>query len=221
MKQTFMIICLLAALAVSCAPQQAQVTPAVAPPPEAAAKPAPPPEPPKTFTYTEAPALALIPAGPVRGEANGAVFTVNTIIFEPTSDGTWVAKFYDAEVDDPTEVLIEGQHIYLDLPEAPKAGKAMKKPMEFGGGYFQILKPDGSGETTSWNSDNAWVLEITEWNQKPWDAEADFFQTAGTASGRIAVCYKGYGDFKNSWAAGNFKDAVIRYMGKPPWVQEE
>jgi len=206
-------------LMVSCATQQEQVAPAIPEAEAVIAAPAPTPGPPETFDYTENPTLALIPLGAVRGQANGEEFTVNTIIFEPKSDGTWEVKFCEADLDDPTEVLIDGQYIYLDLAEAPEAGKVIEKPMEFGAGFFQITLPDGTG-TTSWNADNAWVLEITDWNQEPWDPDDDFFQTAGTASGRVAVCYKGYGDFENSWAAGNFDGAVIRYMGEPPWVQE-
>jgi hypothetical protein len=206
----FLVIGLAAALA-SCAPQQEQV----AAPAAAAVAPAGPPE---TFTYTEAPTLALIPIGPIQGEANGKPFEAKTIIFEPKSDGSWTAKFCEADLEDPTEVLIEGQSIYFELPENPESGKVISKPMEFGGGYFQIFQPGGTGDTTSWNADNAWVLEITEWNQQPWNPDGDFFQTAGTVSGRVAICYKGYGDFRNSWAAGNFDDAVIRYMGEPPWV---
>ncbi len=218
MKKAFIIIGLLLPLAVSCAPRQAEVKPAAPAEPEVMIT--TPPAPPKTFTYTESPSAGLIPVGPVRGQANGKTFEVKTVIFEPASEGKWKVNFYEDKVEDPTAALIEGQHIYLDLPGTPAAGEAMKKPMEFGGGYFQINKPGQEGQTTSWNADNAWVLEITEWNQKPWDPEADFFQTAGTASGRVAVCYKGYGNFKNSWAAGNFKDAVIRYMGEPPWVNK-
>jgi hypothetical protein len=218
MKRLFIIAGLLLPLALSCAPRESEVKPAAPSVPEV--KITPPPAPPKTFAYTESPTEALIPVGPVRGRANGKSFKVKTVIFEPDSDGKWKVKFCEDKVEDPTAALIEGQYIYFELPQDPAAGKVMKKAMAFGDGFFKIKLPGKPGETTSWNADNAWVLEITEWNQKPWNPEADFFQTAGTASGRVAVCYKGYGDFKNSWAAGNFQDAVIRYMGKPPWAKE-
>jgi hypothetical protein len=47
------------------------------------------------------------------------------------------------------------------------------------------------------------------------------FQVAGKASGKVYVAYKGYGDFKSSGVAGEFKDVVVRYMGEPFYMKKK
>jgi hypothetical protein len=109
----------------------------------------------------------------------------------------------------------------MDLTEAPVAGKNWTRKMEYGAGYFQINNDPANPEaTTSWNADNAWVFEVTKWDVKEWDPNGPLFQEAGKASGRIAVCYKGDPTgIQSSWIAGTFTDAVVRYMGKPYWLE--
>jgi hypothetical protein len=176
---------------------------------------------PEAFTWSEAPTLDKIPAKPVVGEANGKPFNVQTILFEPAMRGGWRMVVADKKLDSPTGILVGCQHIDFDLTEEPAAGKKMTRKMEYGGGYFQIEKgeKDKPGETTSWNGDNAWVLELTTWDVRPYDDKGSLFQAVGTASGRIAIVYKGAIGFKNSWAAGTFDKAVVRYMGKPQKVE--
>lgn len=161
----------------------------------------------------------MISDKPVRGEANGKEFVVKTIIFQPSYTGNWKVDFIDEKVEDPVEIMIEGQSFNMDLNKKPGKGVVISHPMEFGDGALQIRKTDNPEETTSWNSDNAWVLKITKWDVKPWNPEGDVFQVGGTASGKIAVCYKGSAGFANSWIAGTFTDAIVRYMGKPKWVK--
>jgi hypothetical protein len=127
----------------------------------------------------------------------------------------------DKPLDSPTGLITSGQSINMDLPEAPVAGKNWTRKMEYGAGYFQINNDPANLEaTTSWNADNAWVLEVTKWDVKPWDEAGPLFQEAGKASGRISVCYKGDPTgIQSSWIAGTFTDAVVRYMGKPYWLE--
>ncbi len=167
------------------------------------------------FTYSEKPSLEKVPAGTITGQANGKPFEAKFVAFQPSYTGNWEMIIADKPFE-PADIIMDCQHIDIDLPHAPAAGKVMSKPMEYGKGIWQIQSPDDPAETTSWNADNAWVLEITEWNVKPWDPNADMFQQAGTASGRIGICYKGSGSFKNSWAGGTFKNASVRFMGEPP-----
>ena len=174
---------------------------------------------PKEFSFTDTPTLAMVPEGPVRGEVNGETFTVKTIILQPGYGGKWDIYLMEEKMEDPTDVMMEGQYFDLQLNKGPGAGVTMDHPMEFGDGFCQTRKIKNPDETTSWNSDNAWVLEITEWDVKDWDPDGDIFQVAGTASGKVAVCYKGSCGFADSWAAGTFTGAVIRYMGKPDWVK--
>ncbi|HOO76741.1 MAG TPA: hypothetical protein PK636_00550 [bacterium] len=171
---------------------------------------------PDEWSFALRPTAKMIPDGPVTGMANGRSFAVKTVIFQPFFDN-WNLGLYAAEAADPLDIVGEGEYISVELPRDIEAGRTYTHPMEYGDGYFQIQSPDSPSETTSWNAENAWVLEITSWDVRPYDPEGDLFQTAGTASGRIYVSYKGSGDFKNSGAAGTFENAVVRYMGDPGW----
>jgi len=59
------------------------------------------------------------------------------------------------------------------------------------------------------------VVEITDWKVAPYAEDGPAFQAAGTASGRVVVVFKGQGNRVDSWVAGHFTDAVVRYMGRP------
>ncbi len=171
------------------------------------------------FICKDAPAVEKIPAGPVKGEANLKPFVAKAIYFEPGFKA-WRMIVHENALSSPTGLVTGGQSINIDLPEDPAAGKKWTRPMKYGDGYFQIVKPDDPQNTTSWNASNAWAIEITKWEQKPYDPKGSVFQEAGKASGRIAVCYQGGGSFKDSWAAGTFENVPIRYMGKPYWMKE-
>ena len=172
--------------------------------------------------WTAEPALELIPDAPIKGQANGAPFEGKTVYFEPLF-GKWNMVISDGTLETPTGFLSNAQSINISLPEPPEAGKVISKEMNYGDGYFQITKKDNPEETTSWNSDNAFIVKFTEWEVQDYDLEGEMFQVAGKASGMVYVSYKGWdsGDFDNSFAAGTFKDAVIRYMGEPELEYEE
>jgi hypothetical protein len=173
------------------------------------------------FTYTETPTADAIPAWDLRGVANGEPFQVKTIIFSPISS-QWKLQLIDSHLDPLKGIAIARQDkqdiqvINIDLPSEPTSGDVFEKEMSFGGGYFQIKKSPDSEETTSWNTDNAWIIEITKWDKKPWIEGAGTFQQVGTASGRLYICFKGSEQgIKNSWASGIFENAAIVYYGKP------
>ena len=177
------------------------------------------------FTYTETPTLGTIPAWTVRGKANGEPFQAKTIIFSPFVS-KWRLQIIDTEVDPLKGIAIarldkpEIQVINIDLPNEPKDGDVMKKEISFGGGYFQIKTSPDSRGTTSWNTDNAWIIQITEWEKKPWIEGEGTFQQVGKASGRLYVSFKGSEQgFRNSWISGTFEDAAIVYYGKPQSVK--
>ena len=195
-----------------------------APVPGAPVPPVPPapvaPAAPGMFAWTETPAVMQIPATPLSGMANGRPFSAASVVFEPGSD-QWRMIIRDQPLTDPTAVLTGGQSINIDLPEFPTTGANFTRPMEYGDGYWQIGNDPANPEsTTSWNADNAWALEITNWQAADYDESGSLFQNAGTASGKIAICYKGGGSIQNSWVAGTFENATVRYMGKPFWLKE-
>lgn len=193
------------------------------PPPEMNAQPTTP-EPVEiaAFEYTETPQLDDVPNTPVAGNANGREIEIQTVVFQPRFD-SWSMTLSTAELDRPTGILpgmAEAVNI-TDLPQELAAGTYTHAIDESGGGFFQIQKPDEEG-TTSWNTRMAYVLQITEWNGRPYDPEGSMFQEAGTASGKVVAVFRGNDrDFANSWVAGTFDDAIVRYMGTPRWLRDE
>lgn len=175
----------------------------------------------RLFKYTETPTFEMIPGGPVTGNASGRAFEAKAIYFQPFFDD-WALYIANKELESPTGFLPDkSEYVCVVLPEKPGKGKKIVKEMSSGGGYYQVFKPGSTGETISWNSDNALVLEITRWEVNEWDPSEDTFQVAGKASGRVAICYRGWGEYTDSWAAGTFKDVVVRFMGKPSWASEK
>ena len=164
--------------------------------------------------YTETPALDKIPEGTIKGMANGRPFEATGVYFEP-SFGKWRLVIGDKPLEEPTDIVVGAQAVNMDIPEPPAAGKTWTRTMKYGDGYFQVKKTDDPENTTSWNADNAWVLELTKWDVQPYDENGSLFQQAGTASGKVYVAYKGSMDIKDSWVAGTFTDVPVRYMGKP------
>lgn len=174
------------------------------------------------IAYTATPTLDVVPKWPPRGVANGAPFEVGTIVFMPLF-GKWNLHLHDREFDPVNggEAIARSNHpdlqsIYLHLPEEPSAGAVFEKPLSAGDGYFQIRTAPRASTTTSWNSDIAWVIEITKWDRAPWRADGPVMQTAGTASGRLYVCFKGsdLSPLKSSFVSGEFEDAPIVYSGE-------
>ncbi len=163
---------------------------------------------------------------PAAGMANGKPFVVKSVTLEPGYDG-WTIVLADKAPDKPTGFLpSDAQYFHIKLPQEPGKAKQQSHAMGYGGGYFQVLYKDkktGKEGRTSWNSDNAWTLDLKSFKAKPYDTKEGMFQVAGTASGRIAVCYKAgaTSDLKTSWVVGTFKNAVVRYMGTPYWMKKK
>lgn len=176
------------------------------------------------FKLVEKPTAADVTAGPVTGSAQGHKFEPKTIYFEPSSEKGWRMTLADKPIAKPTDFTPMGsQAINIDLKEDKlAAGKKLTRAMKYGDGYFQIVQPKDATSTTSWNTDNAWYVEITKWDVKPFDPKASMFQEAGKASGKIYVVFKANNftqkdGFKHSGVAGTFTDAIVRYKGKPAW----
>jgi hypothetical protein len=164
--------------------------------------------------YTENPTFEKIPNAPIKGIANGRPFEAQAVYFEP-SFGKWSMMISDVPLNEPTGLIFDAQTFNINLPELPAPGKNYTRAMKYGDGFFQVQTSDKRGDTTSWNTDNAYVLEITKWDVNPYDEGGKIFQHAGSASGRIYIVYKGGTNIKESWAAGTFTDAPVRFMGKP------
>ncbi|MCB9634811.1 MAG: hypothetical protein H6721_22015 [Sandaracinus sp.] len=183
----------------------------------------PTPAAPATFEYTEEVSTSSIPAFPVKGMASGREIEIRSIFFQPRFD-QWGVSFSTAELATPTSIQPGGDSETVNLTDLPQelgVGVFEHGIDESGGGYFQIKQLEDPTRTTSWNTRLAYVLEITKWEVQPWTAEGRMFQDAGRASGRVVAVFRGReGGFQNSWIAGTFEDAVVRYMGRPRWIPD-
>jgi hypothetical protein len=172
------------------------------------------------IAFTRNPVLKEIPAWPVRGLANGALFRAGALLFTPNRGG-WRLEIHDREFDPMQGTAAASnfpgaQTIYIDLPEQPAPGAVYQRPMSYGGGYFQIRTSPGATDTTSWNTSVAWAIAIDEWEQRPWNEEGGSFQRAGSASGRLYICFQsGQGPIEDSFVAGEFRGVPIMYYGRP------
>lgn len=165
--------------------------------------------------YTETPKLEMIPDAPIKAMANGKEFVVKGIVIEPTFD-KWYIKFSDSALVKPDQMLQSFQCLNLEIPVIPEVNKPIEAKMESGHGYWQMIQTADPKATTSVNAQNAFILVFTKWDVKPFDEKANTsYQIAGTASGKVICCYKGFSDIKNSWLAGKFENVTVRYNGKP------
>lgn len=222
MNRTLSTLALCLALA-GCSEEEAPPEANSAPTEEGAQPAEAEPEAPATFEYTEELSGDLIPDAPIKAMANGRELEIQTVLFQPRFD-EWSMTMSTAELDRPTAILAGMKEAVnlSDLPQEMGVGTYTHAIDESGGGYFQIQKIDDPESTTSWNTQMAYHLEITEWDAGDYDPEGGLFQEAGTASGKIVAVFRGReGSFGNSWVAGTFEDAVVRYMGKPRWLEED
>jgi len=166
------------------------------------------------FRWTETPTLEAIPDAPVAGELHGAPFPVAQVLFE-TGRHEWRMYLLEKPLPDPTAAIEGLRFLRVDLPSDPAAGSVQRHPLAYGGALFHVDVPGEPGDFTLWTADNAWVLELTEWNVAPWDPAGPEVQVAGRAAGRVAVCYRGGGNYRNAWVAGTFAGAIVRYTREP------
>ena len=169
---------------------------------------------PASFVWTTAPKPADVPAAPVAGEVHGAPFPVAQVVFEPTWRG-WSVVLLERPLPDPAATVSGMRFLRVDLPAEPAVGVVQERALAYGGSMFQVEIPEEPGSLTMWTADNAWVLEVTEWEVRPWDPAGPAVQSAGRAAGRLAVCYQGAGSFRNAWVAGTFEGALVRYTREP------
>lgn len=192
------------------------VAPPQAGPPTAAMPPVAAVPSPGSFVWTEAPAFNMVPVTPASGLANNQPFIVAGAVIEPGTDpGSWRLSVFEKPLDSPTSGILDQQYLAVDLPTAPMMGASWIHPMEYGKGYWQINSPESPGQRTSWNAENAWVIEIGKWDVREYDKAAGGAQAVGTASLKLAVCYKGGGSFANSWVAGTLDNVIVRYNMPP------
>jgi hypothetical protein len=202
-----------------------------APPPASGTQPlpgAPPAERPATppvpdlYAWTTTPTLESVPNIPLTGKVNGREFQVAAVFFQPGPKG-WDLILADKPVE-PTRVdITDCQYLVIELPkDGPGKGSKLSHAMDYGGGVWRLIDPQEPTNWTSWNADNAWTLEITDWSVHPPEAKeaggghkaAPLATVVGHAKGRLALCYRAKKGtaFRDSWVAGHFDDALVRQL---------
>ncbi|EYF06151.1 hypothetical protein [Chondromyces apiculatus] len=160
------------------------------------------------LTWTKTPKLDDAPKTVAVSDANGMAVEMATAEVS-RSQGEW-----RIEIGEDKELPFEErQSVTVYLKEAPKKGAKPSVPFGQNRGYFQIKKPDGG--TTSYNCDNAWAIEFTSWEVKPYDKAKKGIQEVGRAQGRIVVMSDTSGEgYKPSWVAGTFDAPVTLWDGQ-------
>ena len=70
------------------------------------------------------------------------------------------------------------------------------------------------GKTQKWNSQNAHMLEILEWEPGRYDPQGPVIQISGQATGRIMIHFRDE-EGVEGWVFGRFEKIPIRYLGNP------
>ena len=170
------------------------------------------------MTYSETALDEVIPALPLRGLANGELFTGKTIAFYQGLEGKWRLEISDHSYDVLRGVAFgrlerkDMQTIYLYFDKEPAAGDVLAQEMAYGGGIFQIKQADGSMDTTSWNTSLAYAIYIDSWKRGARGEHPCSKRDIGSTSGKLFISFQGSEfTFKNSWVSGEFIDAPIVY----------
>ena len=175
------------------------------------------------FKLVDAPTAKDVTKGPVTGSGNGHKFDVKAVVIEADYND-WELTLTDTVPSSPTGYVSGTEYIRIGFSkdEGKLKSKTFSKKMKYGDGFFQIIDRTDPSHTTSWNADNAFYIEFTSWDVKPWDEKTKGAQVAGKASGKIYIGYKGRdGGFKDSGASGEFKDAQVRYSSQPFWTKKK
>lgn len=168
------------------------------------------------FAWTETPAFNMIPTTPASGMVNNQPFAVVGAVIEPGAEpDSWRLVLHEKPLDTSTSPIVEQQFLTIELPSAPMMGSSWIRPMEYGKGYWQVNLAGSPDQQTAWNAENAWVAEITRWDVRDYDRATGGAQAVGTASVKLAVCYKGSSSFANSFVAGVIDNVVVRYITPP------
>ncbi len=170
------------------------------------------------MTYSETALDEVIPALPLRGLANGKLFTGKTIAFYQGLEGKWRLEISDHLLDVLKGVAIgriereDIQTIYLHFDKEPAAGDILAQEMAYGGGIFQIKQSADSMETTSWNTSLAYAIYIDSWQREANGEQPCSKRSLGSTTGKLFISFQGSEfTFEDSWVSGEFVDAPIVY----------
>lgn len=163
---------------------------------------------PGRFRWTDAPRLEDIPAGPIKGRVNGAVFEPKTVRIQRERDGGTLEISSGTEKK-PGDMLSADVAVELSFEaiegEPTAVVKAVEDDVEGAHAYYHYPMEDGT--PMSMNPLWACALQITEWTM---GRDPDSERIIGHVKGRVAITFDDAGLNDNvtvetrSWVAGEF-----------------
>ena len=163
---------------------------------------------PSDFTWTDAPQLEMIPAGPVKGMVNGAPFEAKTVRVEKDTDG-YTLEISNATEEKPGDIISDDIAVELSFKgnegEPTTVLKAVGDDIEGAHAYYHYPMEDGT--PMSMNPLWACALQITEWKL---EKDADNERVIGHVKGKVVITFDdaslndNVNDETKSWVAGEF-----------------
>jgi len=168
------------------------------------------------FKWTESPTVEGIPNRPVGGLVCSKPFEVKQVVIE-TGGPAWQINLLGQTLSDNRQQIPQIPLLKIDVKEKHLApGVKLLRSKDVGDIDLEFPSLQDPKTLASWNGINAYAIEITKWDVKPYDSNVAGVQVAGTAAGRLAViCVGEEATFVNSWFAGTFDGALVRYTTKP------
>ena len=159
---------------------------------------------------------------PLTGYRLGHDFQIADAVFERSIDG-WRLILTRTPLDYPTDPLLLMERIELKLNGEPHAGARFSLPLANQPGARWLFENARNGEGV-WNAEGGFQLEITRWEQRPYDPEQGSFQVVGEASFLLMLLFtegesNSPGEAREGWLSGLREQAVIRVLGavtEPP-----
>jgi hypothetical protein len=149
----------------------------------------------------------------VTGFRNGHAFDPKEIWIERGERG-WRLILLESKLKYPTDTLYRGQRVIIPLRSEPS--NELRQQVNFGddSSEWRLPKSKIPNKTSPWVAQNAHILELLEWELKPFDPSGESVQLLGQATGRLVIYFKDDLSIQG-WVAGRFEDVPIRFIGDP------
>lgn len=185
--------------------------PVAVPTPPDAGKAAPAPAAPAAtgeFKWTDAPTVAAIPAGAVKGTINGKPFEAKTVRIKQ-GDKSPSIEISDMAVDEPSGMVTGDTSAELDFPLATgqpgEYVKDVKAEKTFDKEHAYFYYPQG-GDKGPMSVNPSWgaALKIDSWTSEKDPKDPDVL---GKVKGKVLIVFD---DEKKSWVGGDFEGVYYK-----------
>ena len=126
----------------------------------------------------------------------------------------WRLVLLEQPPSSPDQTQHAGQRVELSFKGAPTSNYKQSGEFSDRSVEWSIPKSLTPNDLRRWRAQSAYLLELIDWDIKPFDPEGPTFQEAGKASGRLMLRAKDERGGEG-WVVGRFDDALVRYLGDP------